>query len=362
MVRGAILPTRKNPALRRCPPYGLLRLRVVITFALLASLTSPAWAESEFYQGKVISLTVSSSAGGGYDTLARTLARFLGKHVPGHPLVIVRNVAGGGGMTAANFLYGTAEKDGTQIGLLQNNAAFAPLLGAREARFDPLKFAWLGTPGIDTGIFAVWHTVPVNSLGEAREREISVGAASINSMPAAYARLLNDVLGTRLKVVTGYPGQTEAFYAMERGELDGYAAVLHVALQVARPDWLVQKMIKPLLYYGPQKRPELAGVPYAPEIAPKEDDRVLLDLAFAPLALGQPLVMPPGVPAAQVEAIRKALAETFMDSEFIAEAHRLGLGVDTPRSGQEIESVIRRIFATSPGVLERWRNLNTVSR
>jgi len=138
--------------------------------------------------------------------------------------------------------------------------------------------------------------------------------------------------------------------------------VLHVALQVARPDWLAQKMIKPLLYYGPQKRPELADVPYAPEIAPKEDDRVLLDLAFAPLALGQPLVMPPGVPAARVEAIRKALAETFMDSEFIAEAHRLGLGVDTPRSGQEIESVIRRIFATPPGVLERWRNLNTVSR
>jgi tripartite-type tricarboxylate transporter receptor subunit TctC len=339
-------------------PYGAV-------LAAVLSLTSQfARAEpvAEFYQGKVITLTVASSAGGEYDTLARTLARFLGSHVPGNPLAIVRDMAGGGGIAAANFLSGTAARDGTAVGLLQNTTALAPLFGARDARYDPLKFAWLGTPNIDTGLFAVWHTVPVNSLAEAKEREISVGASAMNATPASYARLLNEVFGTRLKIVAGYPGQTEAFYAMERGEIEGYAAVLYVALQAAKPEWLVQKTIKPLLYYGPRKRQDLAGVPYAPEAATNENDRLLLDVAFAPLALGQPLLMPPGVPDERVAALRQALAETFRDAGFIAEARRLGLGVDTPRSGGEIEAVIKRVFATPADVLDRWRKLTTAGR
>ena len=307
-------------------------------------------------------MTVASSAGGEYDTLARTLARFLGNHVPGHPLAIVRDMAGGSGVAAANFLSGNAARDGTAIGLLQNTTALAPLFGARDARFDPLKFAWLGTPNIDTGLFAVWRTVPVNSLAEAKEREISVGAPAMNSMPASYARLLNEVFGTRLKIVTGYPGQAEAFYAMERGEIEGYAAVLYVALQAAKPEWLAQRTIKPLLYYGPRKRLDLAGVPYAPEAATNENDRRLLDIAFAPLALGQPLLMPPGVPDERVAVMRQALAETFRDADFIAEARRLGLGVETPRSGEEIEFVLRRVFATPADALDRWRKLNTAPR
>jgi tripartite-type tricarboxylate transporter receptor subunit TctC len=332
--------------------------------AILALISVAAHSEpiADFYQGKVISLTVASSAGGEYDTLARTLARFLGNHVPGHPLVIVRDMAGAGGIPAADFLAGSAVRDGTQIGLLQNTTALAPLLGARGAHYDPRKFAWLGTPSVDTGLFAVWHSVPVNSLAEAKDREISVGASTLNSTPAAYARLLNDVFGTRLKIVTGYPGQTEAFYAMERGEIEGDAAVLYLALQAAKPDWLPQKTIKPLLYYGPQKRSDLAGIPYAPELVTNDKDRLLLDVAFAPLALGQPLLMPPGVPQERIAAMRSALAETLRDPQFVAEGHRLGLGVDTPRTGEEIESVIERVFATPPDVLDRWRKLSTVPR
>ena len=343
---------------RFCPPYG------IVLVAILALISEFARAEpvAEFYQGKVISLTVASSAGGEYDTLARTLARFLGNHIPGHPLVIVRDMAGAGGISAANFLAGSAARDGTAIGLLQNTTPLAPLLGARDAQYDPLKFSWLGTPSIDTGLFAVWQSVPVNSLAEAKAREISVGVSTLNSTAAAYARLLNDVFGTRLKIATGYPGQTEAFYAMERGEIEGHAAVLYLALQAAKPDWLPQKTIKPLLYYGPQKRPDFAGVPYAPELVTNEKDKLLLDVAFAPLALGQPLLLPPGVPQERVAALRSALAETFKDTQFVGEGRRLGLGVDTPRSGEDIESVIERVFATPPDVLDRWRKLSTVPR
>ena len=338
-----------------------------IIAALLASLAAaafPARADevADFYKGKVVTITVSAGAGGGYDTLARTLARFLGRHVPGEPIAIVRNMAGGGGLAAANFIYAGAEKDGRQIGLLQNNAAFEPLLANREARYDATKFGWLGTPSIETGLLAVWNTSPVRSLEDAKQREIVVAAAGVNSPPAIYARLFNTVFGLRLKVQNGYPGQTEAFYAMEHGDIEGYAGVLYSALQVAKPDWLSQKKITPLLYYGPDRRPEFGSLPYATDIASREDDKLLLEASFAPLALGRPLVMPPGVPPERLAAIRQALAATFADPEFLAESKRLVLGADTPRRAEDIEAAIARVYALPQSVRERWQALHAASR
>ena len=338
--------------MQRLPAFAVL----FVTLLVAAALPARADDVAEFYKGKVITLNVSAGAGGGYDTLARTLARFLGKHIPGEPIVIVRNMAGGGGLAAANYIYSGVEKDGRQIGLLQNNAAFEPLLGNREARFDATKFSWLGTPSIETGLLAVWHAVPVRSLDEARTREITVAAAGANSSPAVYARLFNALFGLRLKIANGFPGQTEAFYAMEKGEIEGYAGVLYSALQVAKPDWLPQKKITPLLYYGPDRRPEFGSLPHAIDIATGED-RLLLETAFAPLALGRPLVTPPGVPPERVAAIRKALAETFADPEFLAESRRLVLGADSPRRGEDIEATINRIYAMPQNVRERWQGL-----
>jgi len=207
----------------------------------------------------------------------------------------------------------------------------------------------------------VWHAVPVQSLDVAKSREITVAAAGANSPPAFYARLFNTVFGLRLKVANGFPGQTEAFYAMEKGEIEGYAGVLYSALQVAKPDWLPQKKITPLLYYGPDKRPEFGNLPHAVDMAAGED-RLLLEAAFAPLALGRPLVMPPGVPPERVAATRKAMAETFADPEFLAESKRLVLGADTPRRGEDIEATINRVYAMPQGVQERWRTLQTGGR
>ena len=257
---------------------------VLFIFAAFGVAPARADAVADFYQGNTVALTVASSAGGGYDTLARAMARFLGKHLPG------------------------------------------------------------------------------NSLDEARQREITVGAAGINSTPAFYARLLNEVVGLKLKVIVGYPGQTEAFFAMERGEIDGYSSVFLSTLQATKSDWLPQKKIKAIVYYGPEQRPELAGVPYAPEIVTHEDDRSLLAAAFAPLALGRPFAMPPGVPADRLAAVRKAMSDTFADRDFLAESERLGLGANSPRQGEQIQDVIARGYATPPRVLDRLRKLNTVAR
>jgi tripartite-type tricarboxylate transporter receptor subunit TctC len=289
------------------------------------------------------------------------VARFLGHHVPGQPTVIVRNMAGAGGMAAANFLYSGAPKDGSQIGLLQNNTPFEPLYGAKDARFEPAAFNWLGTPSVETGLFVVWHAVPVLTLKDATGREISVGTAGINSMPAFHARLFNDVFGLKLKPTSGYPGQSEAFFAMERGELDGYASVLLSALNATRADWLPQGKIRAILQYGPEKRGELGSVPYAQDLV-QGDDKTLLDAAFAPLALGRPLALPPGVPTDRVAALRKAVADTFADKAFLAEATRLALAPDSPRSGEDVQETIRRTYAAPPAVLDRLRRLNREAR
>jgi tripartite-type tricarboxylate transporter receptor subunit TctC len=344
---------------RLCPPYG-----ACVGLALVLLLASPARADdvADFYRGKTVTIIVSAGAGGGYDTLARTVARFLNKHLPGNPIFVVRNMAGGGGLAAANALFSGAEKDGTQIGLLQSNSPFDPLLGTRGAQFDATKFNWLGTPSVETGLFVLSNAVPVETLADARAREITVGAAGANSTPAFHARLLNDVFGLKLKIKTGYPALTDAFYGLERGELEGYTSVIYSALQATKADWLPQKKIKVLLQYGPEKRAELAGVASAREAATSEDDRILIDAAFAPLALGRPLVMPPGVPDDRLAAMRKALMDTFADPGFVAESTRLSLGPTEPRDGNALQEVVARTYTAPPHVLERLRKLHAVPR
>jgi tripartite-type tricarboxylate transporter receptor subunit TctC len=339
-----------------------------IALCLLALVTTtsiaPAHADpvADFYKGKTISLIVSTSVGGGYDVLGRAVAHVLGKHIPGNPAVVVRNMAGAGGIVATNYLYNQAERDGTNIGLLQDNAPFKPLLGTTEARYDPTELNWLGSPGAETAMLVVWGTAPVRSLEDAKARDTTVGAAAVNSTPALYARLLNEVFGLRLKIIVGYPGQTEAFLAMEHGEIDGYPSVFYSTLLATKPDWLRQKKIRALLYYGPDRHPELGDVPYAYDLDTNDNDTILMNAAFAPLALGKLFVLGPGVPADRVAAMRKALADTFADPQFQDERERLQLETGVPRTGEAIREVIARTYAAPPAVLDRLRQLNMVTR
>ena len=326
--------------------------------ALAMPAPTRADAVSDFYKGRNVSLVVSTSTGGGYDTMARAIARFIPKHMPGNPNFIVRNMPGAGGMTAMNYLFNAAEKDGTVIGLVQNNTPMEPLFGTKEARYESVKFNWLGTPSYEVSMVLLWHTVPVNSVEDLKSRETHVGASGANSTPAFYARLLNATLGTKMKLINGYPGQNDAFLAMERGELDGYPSVFYSALTSTRPNWLRDKLAKPIVQFGPQRLKELPDVPFAPDLLNNEDDKLLMQAAFAPQALGRPLVMPPGVPAERLAAMRKALADTFADPEFLAEGERMGLGVNAPQTGAQLQDVIARAYATPSRVVERLHQLN----
>jgi tripartite-type tricarboxylate transporter receptor subunit TctC len=334
--------------------------RLLPALIALLGLGAPAQAQSiaDFYKGKTVTIVVSTSTGGGYDAMARAIARHIGKHLPGNPTFVIRNMPGAGGITAVNWLFNAAEKDGTVLGLVQNGTPLEPLFGTKEARYDATKFNWLGTPSFEVSMVLLWHTVPVNSLAELKSKETNMGASGANSTPAFYTRLLNATLGTKMKLINGYPGQNDAFLAMERGELDGYPSVFYSALTSTRPNWLRDKQAKAVVQYGPERLKELPDVPFATDLLTNEDDKLLMQAASAPQALGRPLVMPPAVPADRVAAMRKALGDTFTDKEFQADAEKIGLIVNAPKTGEELQEVIAKAYATPSRVVERLQKLN----
>lgn len=319
----------------------------------------PALAQSaaNFYKGKTITLIVSSSTGGGYDTTARVIARHLPDHIPGHPTIIVQNMPGGGGIAATNYLYHVARKDGTVIGGVQNNTPFEPLLGTVEAHYNPTKFNWLGSPNIETGLLAVWYKTPVNSIQDLKTHQITVGASGANSTPSFYARLINAVLGTKIKIIVGYPGQNEAFLAVERGEIDGWPSLFYSTMMATKADWVKQGKLKILLQYGLTKEKALPNVPSLLDMVTKPDDKALLKAGLAEISLGRPYLMPPGVPADRVALMQKAMWDTFNDPKFKADAIHVGLGTEHPRSGENVRKLIEDTYAAPPKVVKRLRSL-----
>lgn len=336
----------------------LYRLTVALVALIVWASPAPAQSTAGFYKGKTVTIVVSTSTGGGYDAMARAIARHIGRHVPGNPLVVVRNMPGAGGITAVNWLYNAADKDGTIVGLVQNGTPLEPLFGTKEARYDATKFNWIGTPSFEVSMVLVWHTVSVNTVEDLKARETNMGASGANSTPAFYTRLLNATLGTRMKLINGYPGQNDAFLAMERGELDGYPSVFYSALTSTRPTWLRDKLAKAIVQYGPERLKELPDVPFAPDLLTNADDKLLMQAAFAPQALGRPLLLPPDVPADRVAAMRTAFSDTLNDAKFKADAERIGLIVNAPRTGEQLQKVIVDAYATPSRVVERLRKLN----
>ena len=338
---------------------GSLVCGATLAAAALFSGQTGARAQSveEVYRGKTISMVVSSSPGGGYDALSRAVARHMGKHMPGNPTVVVRNMPGAGGIVATSFINKVAPRDGLTIAGVQNNTPFEPLFGTQEADYDPTKMTWLGSPSVETGLLIVWHSSPIMTLADAQKMEMTAGASGANSTPSFYARLLNELLGTKIKVIAGFPGQNEAYLAMERGELDSYGVTFWSSLTSTKPQWLPEKKIRILVQYGPEKETDLPDVPFGPDLIKNEADRLLMEAAYAPLAAGRPFVAPPALPADRTAALRKAMMDTFKDPDFLAEAAKQQLQVDKPRSGEQIQAQIKRVYEMPASVSERLRKI-----
>jgi tripartite-type tricarboxylate transporter receptor subunit TctC len=336
---------------------GVKTIRVAIIFILAGVTMAHADEVDDFYHGRTVSIVVATSSGGAYDILARVLSQHLGNHIPGQPSISVRNMPGGGGIVAANWIYNVADKDGTVIGALLNIGAFEPIFGTEGVRYDATKFTWLGSSDPETGFLAIWHTVPVNSIEDLRTKEVTVGTSGPASSPSFFARLEMEVLRAKLKIISGYPGQSEAFLAMEQGELDGYPSVFYSSLTAFKPEWVRDKMIKLLVQFGTRSRPEFPEVPAMMDIIKDPDDRLLAQAAFALTDIGRPYVLPPGVPAARATAIKSAMRATFSDPAFIADARQAGLQLDSPQNAQEVQSIIDRVYQMPAKIISRLKLL-----
>ena len=316
-----------------------------------------AQSVEEFYRGKTISFIVSSAAGGSYDLMSRTIARHLPRHLPGSPTVVVRNQPGAGGIIAANALYNNVARDGTVIGGLQGNVPFEPMLGVKEATFDPLKFIWLGSPSVETCVLTVWSASGLQSLGDMRTREATVASTGVNSNPSVSARLINEIFGTKMRPVVGYSGMAKSMLAIESREVDGHACILWAAIKSLRPAWVEEKKIVPMLQWGAIKEPDLADTPFAMDLLQNEQDRLLLEAASAPLALGRPFLMPPGVLNDRAEAMQAAFMNIFASADFNVEVKKQQLDVNAPRTGAEIRAYIERIYGMPSDVVTRLQRL-----
>jgi len=323
----------------------------------IAAESAQGQSVADFYKGRTVSMIVGGSPGGGFDTLARAIARHISSHVPGNPSIVVRNMPGAGGTLALEHLYSVAEKDGSVIALVNNTPPFVPLFSGKPARFDATKFSWLGTPSVESPVVLIWQSVPVSSVEDLKTKEITVGASGADSAQAFYTRLLNATLGTKMKIVSGYRGQNDIFLAMERREIDGYPSVFYSSLTSTRPNWLRDRVAKIVLQYGPDPLTELPDVAWAPGLLTNPDDKVLFLTATAPNALGRPLLMPPNVPADRLAAMRKALMDTLADPALTAEAETIGLVINAPRTGEQLQDVISKAYAAPPSIIERVRKL-----
>ena len=314
---------------------------------------SPASVEG-FYKDKKVRMLVGYGVGTGNDLYMRLLARHIGKHIPGRPTITPENMPGAGSMVMMNYLYNVAPRDGTAIGLPSRNLAVEPLLGNEQARYEAREFTWLGSMSRDVSTCVTWRTSGINTVEDATRREVPVGATGAPADSNIFPKLLNTALGTKFKTVLGYPDSAAVGIAMERREVDGYCSFTWSAIKSARPQWLAQRQINVVLQLSLSKHPELPDVPLVMDLAKDEASRQLFALAFGTQKMGRPAAIPPGVPVDRAQALRQAFDATMVDPEFLEDAGRSALEVDGPISGQEVEAILKQIYATPKNLLARF--------
>ena len=332
-------------------------LIIAVSFATAA--LGPVSAQDDvaaFYKGKAVQLRVGSAAGGGYDAIARTIARHMGRHVPGQPTITVQNVTGGGGLKLLNDLYTVAARDGSVIGAGISGTPTGALLTPAVTKFDPRNFAWLGSAGTETFLVVITDRAPVQKLEDLFKRELVIGASASGSASVDFPVVANAVLGTRFKIVSGYPAANVVVkIAMPAGEVDGCSVYTLSGLRTQHAREFAEGKIRMLAQWGMKQDPQIPDVPLMP-LGKTEADRQLFELLYARSNYGRPYMLPPGVPEARVAALRHAFAAVFKDKAFLAEVEKQKLEVDYI-SADEITGLTARVMATPPEVVARIQQL-----
>ena len=328
-------------------------IAAVIFLSVLSCLTdnnfavgANAEASARFYAGKQMTLVVASDVGGGYDALARLTARYLGQFLPGNPNIVVQNMPGAGGLVAADYIYNIAPKDGTVIGLIQRSVLTSKFTNPNAVRFDLGKFNWIGNLGAETGVSVAWHSSPFANIEDVMSNEMIVAGTGPNNDSETTARLLNALIGTKFKIVSGYKSTADQSLAMERGETQGMSDWSWSGLKARGADYDTKK-VRILLQIGLNKLPDLPNVPTAMDYVKTQSDREAMLLYLSQKEVARPLVAPPGAPPERIAALRSAFADMFSSSELRNEAQRAKLDL-TPMDGAELERIVAGVVAASP--------------
>lgn len=333
-----------------------MRLRFTTLLASLAATVltvgvANADAVADFYKGKSIQLLVGYSTGGGYDTYARALARYMGKYIPGNPTLVPQNMPGAGSLKLMNYLYAVAPKDGTVFGTIGRGIALEPLLAGEGVRFDPNQMNWIGSITNEVSICVSWYTSPIKTFADVLQNELIVGGTGPGADTDMFPKVLNHLLGTKFKLITGYPGGSDALLAMERGEVAGRCGWSYSSLQATRPTWVKEGKIHILAQIAMQKHPDLPDVPLVMDYAKSDQQRAALKLILAQQLMARPFVLPPGVPPERVEALRTAFDQAVKDPDFLAEAKQSELEVN-PSTGAEVQALLKEIYASPEEIVQ----------
>jgi tripartite-type tricarboxylate transporter receptor subunit TctC len=330
---------------------------VLALFAWLGLGAAPAAADAiaDFYTGKQVTLVVATPPGGPYDEHARLLARHLGPHIPGNPTIVVENMAGATGMRAANYVFAVAPQNGTVLGNLHNMLPLIEALGQTSVIVDPAAFNWLGNMTREVGDVILSTKSPVKTIEDAKRIEAVMGGSGPMALGSIYPRVMNRVLGTKFRIITGYDGNNGVTHALEQGEVEGTAGDTWFSGQGRTYDWYKDGTIRILLQIG-TRSPDLPDVPLLTDLAKNDADRAILELFSSPYTIGKPTAVGPKVPPERVAALRTAYAATMADPAFIADAAKLGIEI-APVSGEELGALMKHIASLPPDLRERARTV-----
>jgi len=324
----------------------LMSLVPNVAAAILAlGAAGQAQSPADFYKGKNVDLTIGYSAGGGYDVYARLLARHMGRFIPGNPAIVPKNMPGAGSLVLANWLYNVAPKDGTAFGTIGRGTAFDPLLGSTKAQFDAAKFNWLGSMNDEVSVCVSWYTTGITSLEQVKHNELTVGGSGQAADTDQFPKVLNATIGTKFRLVTGYPGGNDVDLAMERGEVMGRCGWSWSSVVATHKSWIDEHKINVLVQLSLSKHPDLPNVPLVMDLANNDEQRQIFKLVFARQPMGRPFLAPPGVPSDRVSVLREAFMDTMKDGDFLAEAEKMKLEIN-PVAGDAVQEIVQDVYKT----------------
>ena len=325
-----------------------------LTAALLIGGTLAVSAQApapNYYAVKTVQMIIGFGPGGGYDLWGRTVARHIGKHLPGNPTVVSQNMPGAGSFTAAAHIYTAAPKDGTVIGIIARDAPLGPITGQEGARFDPLKLSWLGTPTTETNVCISYKTSKVKKADDLFTTEIILGDTGPGTGTHSYPKALTALLGMKFKLIGGYPSSSDVFLAMERGEVDGICESLD-SVHGKRPDWIEKKTVNLLFQGGAEPNEEIKDVPFVMQFAKDEDTKKAMEFLYAGQGIGRPFIAPPDMPPGVLKMLRDAFVATMKDPEFMAEVKQRKLDL-APESGEALEALVKKIYSTPKPIVDK---------